>query len=97
MGHSLFEQMRNDDVAIKTGARAHKFITTVVKKDEASTPMPSDTLRVLDVRKKPKTFTKNVLQSDILIVDLQSGTDMEEAEQILKILRQPRPEENYKN
>jgi hypothetical protein len=53
--------MRNDDVAIKTGARAHKFITTVVKKDEASTPMPSDTLRVLDVRKKPKTFTKNVL------------------------------------
>lgn len=61
LGHSLFEQMRNDDIAIKTGARAHKFITTIVKKDEASTPMPSETLRILDVRKKPKTFTKNVL------------------------------------
>jgi hypothetical protein len=84
--------MRNDHIAIHTGAKANKFISTILKKDEASTPMPSNTIRVLDVRKKPKTFTKNVLQSDIIIIDLQSGTDLEEAEQILKILRQPRDE-----
>ena len=89
--------MRNDHIAIHTGAKAHKFISTILKKDEASTPMPSNTIRVLDVRKKPKTFTKNVLQSDIIIIDLQSGTDLEEAEQILKILRQPRDEEYFKN
>jgi hypothetical protein len=53
--------MRNDHIAIHTGAKAHKFISTILKKDEASTPMPSDTIRVLDPRKKPKTFTKNVL------------------------------------
>ena len=35
--------------------------------------------------------------SDILIIDLLSGTDFEEAEQIIKILRQPRTEENNKS
>ena len=68
----------------------------MIKKDEASTPMPSDSIRVLDCKKKPKTFTKNVITSDILIIDLLSGTDYEEAEQIIKILRQPRTEENNK-
>lgn len=97
LGHSLFELMRNDHITIHTGAKAHKFVSTLVKKDEVSTPLPSDTIRVLDVRKKPKNFTKNVLLSDILIIDLQSGTDLEEAEQILKILRQPRAEENIKS
>lgn len=70
LGHSLFEQMRNDHITIHTGAKAHKFVGTIIKKDEASTPLPSDTIRVLDVRKKPKNFTKNVLLSDILIIDL---------------------------
>ena len=79
--------MRNDHIAIHTGGKAHKFISTIIKKDEVSTPMPSDTIRVLDIRKKPKTFTKNVLMSDIIIINLQSGADLEEAEQILKILR----------
>lgn len=97
LGHSLFEQMRNDHITIHTGAKANKFVSTIIKKDEASTPLPSETIRVLDVRKKPKNFTKNVLLSDILIIDLQSGTDLEEAEQILKILRQPRAEEHMKN
>lgn len=80
VGHSLFEQMRNDHIVLHTGAKAHRFVSTVVKKDEASTPMPSDSIRILDVWKKPKTFTKNVLMSDIIIIDLQSGTDLEEAE-----------------
>jgi hypothetical protein len=89
--------MRNDHIAIHSGGKAHKFISTLIKKDEASTPMPSAYIRVLDFKKKPKTFTKNVLMSDILIIDLQSGTDLEEAEQIIKILRQPRADENFKN
>lgn len=37
-------------------------------------------MRVLDVKTKPKTFAKNVINSDIIIVDLLSGTDFEEAE-----------------
>ena len=72
-------------------------MSTFVKKDQASTPMPMHSNKVLDVRKKPKTFTKNVLLSEIIIIDLLSGTDLEEAEQIIKILRQPRPDVNYKN
>jgi len=38
---------------------------------------------------KPKTFTKAVLTSDIIVVDLMSGTDPAEAETIIKILKQP--------
>lgn len=83
----MFELLRNDHLAINNTIKSHKFISTLIKKDEASTPLPSDSIRVLDVKKKPKTFTKNVIMSDILIIDLLSGTDMEEAEQIIKILR----------
>jgi len=36
---------------------------------------------------KPKTFTKAVLTSDTIVVDLMSGTDPAEAETIIKILK----------
>jgi hypothetical protein len=70
VGHSLFESMRNDHLAIKTGAKAHRFVSTYVRQEQATTPMPSDFIKVLDILKKPKTFTKNVLMSDVLIIDL---------------------------
>ena len=42
VGHSLFQQMRNDDIMIKTGGKAHEFLGTVITKDEKTTPVPSD-------------------------------------------------------
>ena len=51
--------------------------------------MPSDSIIQLEMISKPKTFTKAVLTSDLIIIDLLSGTDAAEAETILKILKQP--------
>ena len=59
--------------------------------------MPSESIRVLDVKKKPRTFAKNVISSDIIIIDILSGTDFEDAEQMIKILRQQRTEETNKS
>ena len=84
--------MRNDDVIIKKGGdeKAHQFLGTLIKKDEGVVPSPSDAaITLLDMISKPKTFTKGVLTSDIIVVDLMSGTDPAEAETIIKILRQP--------
>ena len=59
-------------------------------RDAGVIPSPSDTaITLLDMISKPKTFTKAVLTSDVLVVDLMSGTDPAEAETIIKILRQP--------
>ena len=60
---------------------------TLIQKDENTVPVPSSSINVLDIKKKPKTFAKSVLRSDKIIIDLLSGTDLEEAEQIIKILR----------
>ena len=59
--------------------------------------MPSESIKVLDVKKKPRTFAKNVISSDIIIIDILSGTDFEDAEQMIKILRQQRTEETNKS
>jgi len=90
VGHQLFQQMRNDDLMIKLGGKdkPHEFLGTLVKRDEGVVPNPSDqAINIIDMLKKPKTFTKGVLTSDIIIIDLMSGTDPAEAETIIKILR----------
>ncbi len=92
LGHQLFQQMRNDDVLIKSGTeeKPHQFLGTLVKRDEGIVPAPSaSAITLLDMIGKPKTFTKGVLTADTLVVDLMSGTDPAEAETIIKILRQP--------
>lgn len=33
LGHSLFEELRNDHIAIHTGGPAHKFFGTINSKD----------------------------------------------------------------
>ena len=55
-------------------------------------PSPSASIKILDFKKKPKTFGKTVVKSDILIVDLLSGSDLEEAEHVIQILRHPQQE-----
>lgn len=79
--------MRNDDIMIKTGGKAHEFLGTIITKDAKTTPVPSDCITILDMIEKPKTFTKGVLTSDFIMLDLMSGTDTAEAETIVKILR----------
>jgi len=98
VGHSLFEQMRNDHIMINAEPKCkpHKFLATIIGKHEATVPVPSPhAITVIDVNKKPKTFAKGVLTSDIVVVDLLSGTDLEEAELIIKLLRQPANEALY--
>ena len=96
VGHSLFDQMRNDDLMVKTGGKPHEFLGTLVQKDAEFVPTPSSSIHILDSKNKPKTFTKGVLTSDIIVIDLLSGTDQSEAEEIIKLLRQPLHEQGGK-
>lgn len=59
-------------------------------------PAPSQSIHILDLNTKPKTFTKGVLTSDIIIIDLLSGTDQSEAENIIKLVKQPLHEQGGK-
>ena len=83
VGHSLFEQMRNDHLNIHSANKAHKFTGTLIQNDKDTVPSPSASIKILDFKKKPKTFGKTVVKSDILIVDLLSGSDLEEAEHVI--------------
>lgn len=70
--------MRNDDLVIKAGGKGkpHEFLGTLVKRDAGVVPSPSDkAIKVLDMLIKPRTFTKAVLSSDLIVLDLASGTD----------------------
>jgi hypothetical protein len=79
---------------INSKGKPHKFLCTVISKFENTVPVPSPhAVTVLDVAKKPKTFAKGVLTSDTIIVDLLSGVDLDEAELIIKLLRQPPTEQ----
>ena len=93
VGHSLFEQMRNDHLNIYSGKKAHKFTGTLIQADKETVPVPSTSIKILDHKKKPKTFGRSVVKSDVIIIDLLSGADYEEAEQAIQILRQPLQEQ----
>ncbi len=79
--------MRNDDIMIKTGGKPHEFLGTLVQKDAAVVPVPADCITILNMYSKPKTISKGVLTSDVIVIDLLSGADPTESETIIKILR----------
>lgn len=81
---------------IKTGGKAHEFLGTLVEKDADFVPTPNDSIHILNSKTHPKTFTKGVLTSDIIVIDLLSGTCSAEAEMIIKLLRQPLHEQGGK-
>lgn len=58
LGHSLFEELRNDHIAIHTGDIANKFFGTINEKDSSIVPVPSSSIKVLDYKTKPRTFKK---------------------------------------
>lgn len=58
IGHSLFEELRNDHIAIHDESQvAHKFFGTLNRNDE-ETPAPSASVKLLDSKKKPRNFKK---------------------------------------
>lgn len=58
LGHSLFEELRNDHLSIHTGETPHKFIGTLNLKDENTIPVPSQSIKILNSSQKPRTFKK---------------------------------------
>lgn len=92
LGHSLFELMRNDHIAIKSEGQqtAHRFLGTLnsVPAGGMVTPSPSDTIKIVDSQAKPKTFVKQVRGSDIIILDIsQFSANLEEAEKAIQALK----------
>jgi hypothetical protein len=53
VGYTLFEFLRNDDVAIVNDAQPNKFVGSML---DNGSPNPSPTIKVLNLQKKPKTF-----------------------------------------
>ena len=96
VGHSLFEQMRNDHLHIHSTKKPHKFSGSLIQGDKDTVPSPSTSIKTLDFKKKPKTFGRSVVKSDIMIVDLLSGSDLEEAEHLIQILKHPQQEAQNK-
>ena len=89
VGHALFEMMRNDHTSLRTGKKSNKFSGTMILRDADIVPSPNEQIKLLDSQRKPKTFGKTLLSSDCVVLDLLSGTDLDEAEKIIQILRQP--------
>ena len=94
LGHSLFEELRNDHIAIHTGDTPHKFFGTLNAKDFESVPVPSPSIKILNSRTKPRTFKKQVASCDIFILDcMGNSTDYEDAEYVIKMLKTSENEE----
>ena len=62
LGHSLFERMRNDHIAIHSEGEesAHRFLGTLNTNPTGGmlNACPSAAIKVLEPAKKPKTFCK---------------------------------------
>ena len=70
LGHSLFESMRNDHIAItQEGKEAHRFLGTL-NPNNAGTPSPSESIKIINSKLKPKTFIKQVREADYIILDI---------------------------
>lgn len=84
VGYTLFEYLRNDDLAIVNDQTPNKFVGTLL---DNGSPNPSPTIKALDLKKKPRTFQKNVGLCDIIILNLVDSQDTEEAEFVIKTLK----------
>lgn len=89
LGHSLFESMRNDHITINSSGKEepHRFLGTM-NAANPGTPSPSETIKLLDSKAKPKTYCKQVRAADYIILDIsQFNCSFEEAEATLKALK----------
>ena len=87
VGHSLFEELRNDHLAIHSGEAPRRFFGSLNEQEPVAAP--SQTIKLLNCKTKPKTFAKLVAKCDVLVLNLTAPTcDCGEAELAIKSLRQ---------
>lgn len=74
LGHQLFEQMRNDFITIHKNddSKPHRFLGTLNACNGGGmvTPSPSETIKIIDNKLKPKTFAKQVREADFILLDI---------------------------
>jgi hypothetical protein len=92
LGHSLFDELRNDHIAIQRDAteESHKFFASLNPKEAATVPLPSSTIRVLNHRTKPKMFKKKLPTCDWLIMDMLSAAlsgTLDEVELVVRTIK----------
>ena len=92
LGHSLFELMRNDHIAIHSGGTetAHRFLGTLNTSPAGGmvNAAPSDAIKILDAQAKPNTFIKQVRGADYIVLDIsQFGAGLDDANKALKALK----------
>jgi hypothetical protein len=91
VGYTLFELLRNDDVAIVNDQQPNKFVGSML---DNGSPNPSPTIKPLDLQKKPRTFQKHIISCDVIILNLVDSQDTQEAEFVIKTLKQQEAEKN---
>ena len=82
VGQSLIEELRNDH-QILDEVSVHKFVGT--ETDLENAPVPSGVSKLVH-REKTRAFRKAILQSDIVIYDLQTA-DFEEVDHVIKTFK----------
>lgn len=92
LGNSMFEELRNDHIAIQSDATEfeHRFYTTLNQRDAGSISLPSPSMKVLNHKTKPRTFKKKIQSCDLFIMDLMSAAmsgGLDEIEQVIKIIK----------
>ncbi len=99
LGHSLFEELRNDHIAIQADSQeeAHRFYVTVNQKDANSIALPSATaMKVLNSRTKPRTFKKKILTCDLLVMDMLGAAlngSLDDIERVVKVIKEQHTEQ----
>ena len=92
LGQQLFEQMRNDHITIHKNdeSKPHRFLGTLNTSNGGGmiTPSPSDTIKIIDFKNKPKTFAKQVREADLIVLDIsQFNIDLLEADAVIEALK----------
>lgn len=89
LGHSVFEELRNDHIAIQNDSQEeeHRFYVTVNQKDVNTIALPSTSMKILNSRSKPKTFKKKILSCDLLVMDMLGAALSGSLDDIEKVVR----------
>ncbi|CDW80676.1 dpy-30 motif family protein [Stylonychia lemnae] len=91
IGHSVFEEIRNDHITIYSGEQSNMFYGTINQKQIASDSIPfapTNTIRIIDYQNKPRSFKKIVQKCDVFIIDiLTAGVDFNEIDLVVKIIK----------
>ena len=92
LGHSIFEELRNDHIAIQNDSQEeeHRFYVTVNQKDINTIALPSTSMKILNSRTKPRTFKKKILSCDLLVMDMLGAAlngSLDDIEKVVKVIK----------